>query len=175
MSLSEGIRQNFAQWQKIHQELFANHPLVKKNDQQLIKKAIDVLAKESQKSDWQFQHGHFSARDIIPQGNQFVLLSNLYWSWKLPYYDAIFAFHWYQFDLANNEETTIELLDQQRQWWKKAIKNTIGKQTNEEKRRLELAFLERATAGLNLDGLIQPTAISEWLLDKLRQEIQELI
>jgi len=173
--LAEGVKQAFGQWGKIRQELFPTHPLIEAGDEELIQQAVDTLANEYKGIDWQFQHGHFSTRDIFPKGSQYILLSNLYWSWRLPYYDAVFGFHWYQFDLAAKPTTTVELLDQHRQWWKQAIHQTINPSTPQEKRLLELAFLERAAAGLNLDALISPTPVSRWLINTLRQEIQSLM
>lgn len=172
ISLADGVARAFAQWSSIRQELFPRHPLIEPGDEELIERAVKTLTKEYQAVEWQWQHGHFSARDIFPKDEQYILLSNLYWSWRLPYYDAVFGFHWYQFDLAVKPETAIEQLGHHRQWWNEAIQATISPQTPQEKRLLELAFLERAAAGLNLDGLLNPTPVSRWLIQTLRQEIQ---
>jgi len=37
-----------------------------------------------------FSHGHLTANDIYQQNNQFMLLSNLFWSWRPKYYDLAF-------------------------------------------------------------------------------------
>ncbi|MFO0704544.1 MAG: hypothetical protein U0517_01025 [Candidatus Andersenbacteria bacterium] len=38
-----------------------------------------------------FCHGHLTANDVYPVGEQFVLMSNIYWTWRPPLYDAVFA------------------------------------------------------------------------------------
>jgi hypothetical protein len=38
-----------------------------------------------------FGHGHLTADDIFkPQGGGYVLMSNLFWGWRLPWYDLAF-------------------------------------------------------------------------------------
>lgn len=175
MSLSEGVRQAFGQWQSITTEIYPEHPLRESSDTALIRQAVETLSREYVSAEWQFQHGHFSARDIFKKGGQYVVLSNLYWSWRAPYYDAVFGFHWYQFDLAALPETTVEELDQHRRWWKTEIEKAVAPANSHEKRLLELAFLERAAAGVNLDGLLADTPVTRWLMQTLRQEINELI
>lgn len=174
-SLSEGVQKAFFQWQKIADELSPNHPLRKPNDKALIQQAVDTLVREYAGVDWEFQHGHFSARDIFPKNGQYAVLSNLYWSWRAPYYDAVFGFHWYQCDLAAKEGTTIKMLEEHRERWKTAIYQATSPKTPKENRLLRLAFLERATAGLNLDAIIPLTPASEWLIGTLRREIEEYL
>lgn len=170
--LAEGVQKAFAQWQKIADELSLDHPLRKPTDKALIQQAVDTLVREYAGVDWEFQHGHFSARDIFPKNGQYAVLSNLYWSWRAPYYDAVFGFHWYQCDLAAKEGTTIKMLEEHRERWKTAIHRATSPKTPEENRLLRLAFLERATAGLNLDAITSLTPASEWLIGALRQEIE---
>lgn len=45
-------------------------------------------------SDMVFCHGHLSGADIFYDDNEFILLSNLYWSYRPLYYDLIFGLHW---------------------------------------------------------------------------------
>jgi hypothetical protein len=175
VSLTEGVQQAFAQWQSIAADISSKHPLHDKGDAALIQHAVETLSREYAGVPWQFQHGHFSARDIFKKNGQYVVLSNLYWSWRAPYYDAVFGFHWYQFDLAALPNTSREQLNQHRRLWKAEIEKAAAPTSKHEKRLLELAFLERAAAGVNLDGLLADTAVTRWLMQTLRQEITELL
>ncbi|MFH0830763.1 MAG: hypothetical protein V1895_01755 [Parcubacteria group bacterium] len=38
-----------------------------------------------------FCHGHLTANDVYPVGQQFVLMSNVYWTWRTPLYDSVFS------------------------------------------------------------------------------------
>jgi len=171
ITLAEQTAKNFSKWQKISAELQPNHPLKQESDHELITKGLKKLCDQLDKSktDWQFMHGHFSTRDLRPANNKIILLSNLYWSWRQPFYDAVFGFHWYQYDLANSEVSLATLLTQ-RSTWKKYILDNLP-QTELELQLLNLAFFERALAGLNLDGLIAPTDKSEALMELTREEI----
>ncbi|MBT6756087.1 MAG: hypothetical protein HOA85_02315 [Candidatus Pacebacteria bacterium] len=170
--LSKQTIKNFSKWKKISKELHPNHPLKQKEDADLLEKGVTFLSEKLSTTDWEFQHGHFSARDLHKVGGEIVILSNLYWSWRMPFYDAVFAFHWYQYDLANSVNISLDTLLEQRKLWKKHIENTIPK--NEENRKLlQLAFLERALAGLNLDGLLEPSEKSKALMELTRTEIKE--
>jgi hypothetical protein len=173
-SLAEAVADNFKKWRKIAQELHPDHPLRQVDDEQLIDQAIEVLVAGYQNVDFEFQHGHFSARDLYVVDKQYVLVSNLYWGWRAPYYDAVFAQHWYQFDLLETRPT-VEQLNEHRQWWQQATKKAVSPNNNEQQHLLKLAFLERAAAGLNLDGLVGLTPASQWLINTLRAEIKQLI
>ncbi|MCC6711638.1 MAG: hypothetical protein IT416_04800 [Candidatus Pacebacteria bacterium] len=169
ISLADQTAHNFTKWQKISSELQPNHPLKRETDLTLINQGLKKLCDKLVNVDWQFMHGHFSTRDLHPVGNEIVLLSNLYWSWRQPFYDAVFGFHWYQYDLANSEVSLATLLTQ-RSTWKKYILDNLP-QTELELQLLNLAFFERALAGLNLDGLIATTDKSEALMELTREEI----
>lgn len=175
ISLAEQTAKNFINWQKISLDLHASHPLKQTSDQELITKGVKKLCEQLDniKADWQFMHGHFSTRDLHPAGNEVILLSNLYWSWRLPFYDAVFGYHWYQYDLAN-ASVELETLLEQRKTWKEYILNNVPK-NEAEFNSLNLAFIERALAGLNLDGLITPTEKSQALMELTREELHQFI
>ncbi|NCN45129.1 MAG: hypothetical protein COU63_00985 [Candidatus Pacebacteria bacterium CG10_big_fil_rev_8_21_14_0_10_36_11] len=174
ISLAEQTLKNFATWQKISAEIHPNHPLKKSTDPELIKKGINHLAKKLDKTTWQFMHGHFSTRDLYQTNKETIILSNLYWSWRQPFYDAVFGFHWYQYDLANTENISLETLLVQRKTWKEYILNNIP-QTELDHELLELAFLERNLAGLNLDGLISVSPKAKALIQLTREDIAKAI
>jgi hypothetical protein len=172
---SEGIgtyiSEQFNKWREASVKIYPHHELREDSDQLLIDRAINKLKKGYQKVDWGFQHGHLSDSDFYEDENsQIVVLSNLYWSWRAPYYDLIFAYHWFMYHLSTLDKLNEDKVEEQRQLWLKEIyKRALNIKL------LELALLERATAGLNLDALsMDPKkAVSKYLIKKTRDFIKE--
>lgn len=174
-NLSQEIKENFSKWRQASFKLFPAYPFRKNNDKVLIDKAIEVLMKNYQGLDSEFQHGHFSAEDLLEiSKNEVILLSNLYWSWRPPFYDAVFGYHWFMYKLASTN-LDIDEVEKQRQMWLDEIYKLP--KNKEEERLLNLAFLERAAAGLNLDALsIDPqNPLAEYFVEETRKEVEELI
>ncbi|MDO8583200.1 MAG: hypothetical protein Q7R51_01605 [bacterium] len=175
-SLAEEIKINFEKWREASFKRFPTHLFRKPKDEKLIDNAVDLLIKSYRGVEPKFQHGHFSVNDLFKiSEKEVVVLSNLYWSWKPPFYDAVFGYHWYIYNLANLKNITPELIEQQRNFWLSKI-NSLAK-TYEDKELLNLAFLERAAAGLHLDALsVDPQSpIAEYLVNKTREDLMELI
>jgi len=173
-SIGEMIRTRFEKWRKSSWEIYPNHPLRKKGDVKLIDQAIEILAEKYHGVEWEFQHGHLSDGDLYEiSDGQIVVLSNLYWSWRAPFYDAIFAYHWFIYHLVEIDGITPEKIERQRELWLKEIFRLFGKNN----RLLRLALLERAAAGLNLDALsVDPKLpIAKYLVEKTRKEVRYLI
>lgn len=165
------INEQFNKWREASFKIYPHHELREDGDQLLIDKAINKLIKGYQKVDWEFQHGHLSDSDFYEDENgQIVVLSNLYWSWRAPYYDLIFAYHWYMYHLSELKSIEVEEAEKDRQLWLKEIYKRASN-----KKLLKLALLERATAGLNLDALsMNPKkAVSKYLVNKTRDFIRE--
>lgn len=194
-SLSEEIKINFEKWRQASQRLYPSHPLRRKEDKQLINQAVDLLVKGYKGIESEFQHGHFSSRDLIKiSDREVVILSNLYWSFKPPFYDAVFGQHWFMYHLAELDNINPEIVESQRNLWfskinpapfspgylshgvlKRYWMNGLAA-TAEDKRLLNLALLERAAAGLNLDALsIDPkNPIAEYLVETTRKQVHFL-
>ena len=119
-----------------------------------------------------FQHGHFATRDLFVVGNEVIILSNLYWSWRPPFYDAVFGYHWFMYGL---EDLKIETAEEQRRLWLDRIYDLA--KSEEDTRLIKLALLERAAAGLNLDALVmnpkKPGA--RHLVEATREQIKDLL
>src|SRR3989344_4771081 len=175
-SLSEEIKINFAKWRKARLKLYLVHSFFRKEDEELIDKAISVLTKGYEGIKPRFQHGHFSANDLYKTKNgEVVILSNLYWSWKPPFYDAVFGQHWFIYHLSKLDNINPELIENQRSLWLSEI-NSLAK-TEKDKKLLNLALLERAAAGLNLDALsVDPkNPVAKYLVEATRKQVHELI
>lgn len=174
-SLSRLVEADFTNWRYLRRHLFPSHPLFESTDDPLIDQAIQALMKGYEGIQPTFLHGHFSHADLLQQGNQWVLFSNLFWKYKAPYYDAVFAQHWFVYHLAQTKGMTPARIQSQHQLWLDALSQIPH--SIKETRLLTLAFLERATAGLNLDvlSLDQQNPLTPYLFNYTRQRIQDLI
>ena len=175
-SLSGEIKINFTKWREASYKLYPTHSFREKDDEKLIDQAIEILEKAYRGVESEFQHGHFSAGDLYKVSeNEIVILSNLYWSWKPPFYDAVFGYHWFVYHLANLKNATNKLVEEQRGIWLREINKTA--KTDLDKKFLNLALLERAAAGLNLDALSVDlkSPIAEYLVEETRESLKELI
>ena len=176
-SLSEEVKINFEKWRIASFKLYPTHPFRKPEDEKLIDQAVNLLVKNYKKVESEFQHGHFSAGDLYKISDQeVVILSNLYWSWKPPFYDAVFGYHWFIYHLAKLPNASLELVDQQRNLWLSQI-NLRTHLKGARLKLLNMAFLERAAAGLNLDALsVDPkNPIVEYLVVETRRMMGELM
>ncbi|OGH47663.1 MAG: hypothetical protein A3A51_03565 [Candidatus Levybacteria bacterium RIFCSPLOWO2_01_FULL_39_10] len=173
--ISEMIKTSFENWKIASYKLYPKHSLREEDDQKLIDKAVEVLIKNYQNVELEFMHGHFSATDLYKVGGDIVLLSNLYWSYRNPFRDGIFAYHWFSYGLSDLPNIMPTQIDEQRRLWLEKI-NMLPK-NGYERKLLKLALLERATAGLNLDALsIDPQLkASKYLVSTARRDVEELI
>jgi hypothetical protein len=174
-TITQRIIDNFAKWQQASFKLYPTHPFRKDKDKDLINKAIAILCKGYTKVNFQFQHGHFSEGDLYQEGGQIILLSNLYWGWKPPLYDAVFGQHWFIYHLAEFKGITPKKIEEQRELWLERIEALPAVRDNQ--RLYQLALLERAAAGLNLDALSvgKEGPIAKYLVEKTRKQVKNLI
>jgi hypothetical protein len=174
-SIPQRISENFKIWRKASFKLFPNHPLREDEDYKIIDKAVGVLKKGYENIDFEFQHGHFSEGDLYEKGNQIILLSNLYWAWRPPLYDAVFGMHWFIYHLADTKGITFEIIENQRKLWFEKIESL--ERVKESEKLYKLALLERAAAGLNLDALSidYNKPIARHLIEETRNQVKNLI
>ncbi len=174
-TISQRVADNFKKWREASFKLFPTHPFRKNGDLNLIDKAVEVLVKGYQNVEFEFQHGHFSEGDLYEKSDQIILLSNLYWGWKPPLYDAVFGQHWFLYHLADVKDVTPEIVGEQRKLWFERIENLETVKQNP--RLYKLALLERAAAGLNLDALSvnQKSPIAPYLVTETRKKVMTLI
>lgn len=174
-SIAKRVETNFLAWRKATCRLYPTHPLRREDDLKIINKAVETLKKGYRGIKFEFQHAHFSQGDLYVKGNQIIILSNLYWAFRPPLYDAVFGQHWFIYHLANlNIEP--EVVDEQKKLWMERIFNLpVVKEKGE--KLLKLAFLERAAAGLNLDALtVNPDSkTAEYVIEETRKEVKKLI
>lgn len=172
VDISKQTKEKFKEWITTSHKVFPNHPLRQVEDEKLILKASEILAKNKEWLSLEFMHGHFSAMDLRYLQDEMVILSNLYWSWRTPYYDLVFAYHWFMYDLTQVSYITPKLVEEQRKLWL----DEIEKRTDN-KSLLKYTLLERAAAGLNLDSLSMDTKkpIAKYLVGRTREILKDLI
>lgn len=174
-SIPQRISENFKIWRKASFKLFPNHPLRENEDYKIIDKAVEILKNGYENINFEFQHGHFSEGDLYKKDDQIILLSNLYWAWRPPLYDAVFGMHWFIYHLADINDITPEVIEEQRKLWVGKIESL--QKISENKKLYKLALLERATAGLNLDALSidYNKPIAKYLVERTRNQVRDLI
>jgi hypothetical protein len=177
ISISQKIADNFSKWREASFKIYPNHPLREKGDTLLIDQAVQLLIEKYKGIDMEFMHGHFSEGDLYKVNGQIVILSNLFWSWRPPLYDSIFAYHWFIYHLNDVDRITSKEVEEQRSIWLNEIKNLPQTQGSKNQELLNLVLLERAVAGLNLDALsANPNKpITKYLFEATRREIKRLI
>lgn len=121
------------------------------NLQKLIDTYKEVMDKELRNIKMIFCHGHLTASDIFYDGKQFILLSNLYWSFRPEFYDLVFGLHW---DIENINDPSFsyqELLTYINKWLKHFYRIPVVKKDPDAKRKIHLMLLERTMGGILLD------------------------
>jgi len=175
-SLAERTAQDFKDWKQVAKEQYPEHPHREAGDEELIQESLATLVRAYANEDWVFQHAHISADDVFIQEDQAILTSNLMWAWRAPFFDAVFAYHWQPYVLGNHyEAVTPELIEAQKQLWLSAIWRLP--QNDRQRRQLNLALLERQTAGLLLDSLTVDVTkpIAKHLVQSTREEVRNLL
>jgi hypothetical protein len=172
LNLETVVKSRFNEWIEASHKVFPDHPFREKGDEDVVLKSVEILTKNRDWLKTEFVHGHLSARDLFKSDNEVVVLSNLYWSWRTPYYDLVFAYHWFMYDLANVKDITPEIVEAQRSLWLDKIQS-IAK----DKTLLKYSLLERSAAGLNLDALSVDTnkPIAKYLVGRTREITRKLI
>jgi len=160
------------------QKAYPNYPFRKSEDNKLAQKTACLLSQIYKDISLEFVHGHISAYDLVYQGRDVVLFSNLFWKWKYPFYDAVFGYHWFIYELEHVKGITPDKVDEQRKIWQEGLFSLpmiAGSEGNI--KLLRAAFLERAVVGLVLDSfLVDPKRpIAEYSIDSTRGEVKKFI
>lgn len=171
--------ESFKKLYDVSNEKFPDDSRRKSGDLELILKAAGILDKLYNGVNLQFLHGHFSVEDLIYKNRndnkEVILFSNLFWKWRMPFYDKVFGYHWFMYELANVKNITTKDIDDQRSLWLNIIHEDVS--TEEDKKLLYLALLERAAAGLAIDSFLvdKRKNVANYLTDSTREEIKRLM
>lgn len=169
-------RDIFANWREAIKDKFDIDRFKEEGDEKLISQGIEILEKTFTVDDLEFMHGHFQPGDLIKtQNGEVILFSNLFWSWRIPFYDAVFAYHWWTLGMEHAENLNEALWrEEQKKWLQNiyALPNVKGRE-----KQLILALLERVVAALTVDRFMmdQEKSSAELITKLKREELQSLL
>jgi len=98
-----------------------------------------------------FSHGHLSSKDILYSGKEFVLLSNLYWTYRPRFYDLIFNLHWCLEAINDINFTYSKYLEFVKKWLKNFYQIPVVKSDPEAIKNIHLMLLERTMGAILID------------------------
>lgn len=177
--VEEVIINKYAKWKDMRKKVAKNPNVLTEEDEDLIQRAVLKIASVYKNGvALEFVHGHFGPQDLSYTGKDTaVVFSNLYWSWRYPYYDLVFGFHYFKFFLANTSTITPDIYMNNIQSWHDCMLSTAKKLGHFDERLLNTALLERLAAGLNLDYLNVggEKPLFPKLLDDTRNSITDLL
>lgn len=158
---------------------YPKHPFRKPEHLQIVKEGAFILKKVYKDEDLEFVHSHFSANDLIytEDRKNIVLFSNLFWKWRFPFYDAVFGYHWFMYELSDVPGITPSEIENQRSiWFSELEKLSFFKNGDRNKRLLDAALLERAMSGIIIDSFLMDSSkeISRYLYDSTISEVLRL-
>ena len=170
------IADKYQRLQQAASDVKPDSPYRSSQDQTIINQALAALNQFYRDVPLEFQHGHFSVHDLLKiNENEIVLLSNLFWKWANPYYDAVFAYHWFIYSLASTADISAVQVKTQRKIWLDQIYQLAVDRHQE--RLITAALLERAVAGLLIDAFAyidQEAPLAEYMAVSTRRQVLEL-
>lgn len=187
-------KKQLTNWQEAVAQQAKDNKLNLSIDQKLVDQATNILGKNLTIKDFTFQHGHLSAKDFVEADTgQVIVLSNLFWGWRTPFYDKVFAYHWHMLGMEYVKNLTPAKLVAERDKWMKYIYLTSPQPSSESgegantRSQIDLALLERTIAALLVDRhmlaadsskphlIKNQTVIVSFLMDELKRLTQQLV
>ncbi|MFA7209429.1 MAG: hypothetical protein WC120_04030 [Parcubacteria group bacterium] len=100
----------------------------------------------------EFMHGHLTSEDIFKlPDNGYVLMSNLFWSYRPEYYDTTFHL-WYGLKSLRDQKMTVVRIKRYLQDWLEAYKKIpVIMQDADFERKFDMAMAERCLGALLVD------------------------
>ncbi len=98
-----------------------------------------------------FSHGHLSSKDILYNGKEFVLLSNLYWTYRPEYYDLVFNLHWCLEAIEDKIFTLEKYVEFVKKWFDNFYQIPVVKNDEKAIKNIHLMLLERTTGAILID------------------------
>jgi hypothetical protein len=160
------------------QKAYPHHPFRQANDEKLATHAVSLLKEIYQNVPLEFIHGHFSVEDLIYQNHQVILFSNLFWKWQYPFYDAVFGYHWFMYELDKVKGIKPNQVEKQREIWLSQLFSLPSvKKSSKNLKLFKAALLERAVAGLIIDSFLvdNKKSIAAYLTQATRNQVKKLI
>ena len=160
MSIQEKLLEAFKHFQEIAKN--SSHKHIREEDlTPFIDTYLTIIASEKINPEITFTHGHLSGYDVKydEQNNQFILMANLYWSWRPKYYERVFPIWVDLMHIQNASLPFEEFLTRVMAWvhlWPKEITNSQA---------FWFLLLERSMLTIMLD-----LGASEWKNDEKKEK-----
>lgn len=149
---SNFVIRRVSMWQKIAKiKGILEKRISNKQIRTIIKRYKQIMERELKNVKMVFCHGHLTPSDIFYDGKQFILLSNLYWSFRPEYYDIVFGLHWDLESVNNPNFSYKEFKNYINKWLNYFYHIPIVKNDPDAKRKINLMLLERTVGGILLD------------------------
>jgi len=175
----KSYREKYEAWRAAVGNILEKDKFGLPEDEHLVASAVEILEKNIGDDDLEFVHGHLTPGDLLKiSEDEVVIFSNLMWGWRVPFYDAVFGYHWHMLGMERTENLTEELwLKERDRWLEKIFGISEVKSNSENIKFVKLALLERAMPALMADRfMMDQTKPSAGLITKLvRKELQKLI
>ena len=171
-------REHVDRWLSIVERQRSADKLGREEDWDLMEKGIGIVEEEIERVGLEFVHGHFTSGDLIQVNeNEIVLFSNLFWGWRVPFYDAVFEYHWKTLWLEKVKNLPPELVEKERKRWFDKVFTLSEMQSERGIRKINLALLERAVPALMVDRffLDQNKESTKIVVEECRKELKRLI
>lgn len=160
LNLNEKILEAFKHFQKIAQNS-SHHHITDAELEPFTQKYFEIIQKKGVDKELVFTHGHLSGYDVKydQQNDQFILMANLYWSWRPKNYELVFPIWVDLMQIRDTSLTFSNFLDRVMTWveiWSEEITKD---------RNFWLLLLERSILTIMLD-----LGASEWKDDEVEQK-----
>lgn len=172
-------RKQMEEWRDAVKEHAESDKYKKPDDEKLVEKGAQLIESNLSVDDLEFVHGHFDQGDLITiKKGKVVLFANLMWGWRIPFYDAVFCYHWWMLGMEHANNLSEEMLELERRRWLRRIYSLPEIKGNTKNERLvTLALLERAIPALMVDRyyLDYSKPSGEIITRATRRELKRLI
>ena len=117
-----------------------------------------IITAELANTNMVFCHGHLTAKDIHyeKETGQFILLSNLYWSYRPEFYDLVFGLHWDLESISDSNFSYQKYVEYVKKWLHYFHEIPVVRKDSDAKRKIHLMMLERTMGGILLDTGSRP-------------------
>lgn len=142
------IMQRLAHWRKVAE----SKGITTKNTEDIISRFQSLVRRHMPTIKMEFMHGHFTYDDIYKiSGNKYVLMSNLFWSYRPEYYDAVFHLWAGLKSIRDLKITLKKVIGYLNKWLVEYKKMPVIKNDADFERKFYLMMTERCVGTLLVD------------------------
>jgi hypothetical protein len=138
-------------WKKISDYKKVLEKTISREEIEKIVNIYKSFMSKHMESKMELMHGHLSSKDILYNGKEFVLLSNLYWTYRPELYDLMFNLHWC-LEAINDEKFTLDrYVKFVKKWFKYFYQIPFVKADDQAIKNIHLMLLERTMGAILID------------------------